>query len=119
MNELYAQWTDENTYHSINRAKERAGLNRKKAEKMMQLARERGIGFEDCRWSIDRNFLLMRTNESCKAIAYNGYCFIFDMETCNCITMYPLPRSFGRKKTFYNNTGNKRNIYRYELAYEA
>ena len=101
MNNTYLQWEEENTYHSINRAKERAGLNRKKAEKMMDLARSRGIGFEDCKWSLDRMFLLNRTNDVALAIAYNGYCFIFNRESADCITMYPLPKHFGKKKTFY------------------
>ena len=35
MNEML--WNEENTLHSISRAKERAGLSRKKAEKMMNL----------------------------------------------------------------------------------
>ncbi len=106
MNTTYSVWEAENTYHSLNRAKERAGLNRKKAEKMMELARERGIGYEDCKWSLDRMFLISRTTDTTKAIAYNGYCFIFDKDTCNCITMYLLPKHFGKKKTFYN-TGKK------------
>ena len=109
------EWTEENSYHSIGRAKERAGLSRKKAEKMMNLARERGIGFEDCRWSLDRTFLLNRTNEVAVALAFNGYCFIFDRETCNCITMYLLPKTFGKKKTFYQS--GKRKTNRYELMY--
>ncbi len=108
-------WTEENSYHSINRAKERAGLNRKKAEKMMSLARGRGIGYEDCKWSLDRQFLISRTTDTTVALAYNGYCFIFDRDTCNCITMYLLPKSFGKKKTFYKNS--RRDAFRCELMY--
>ncbi len=117
-NTYYMQWEEENTYHSINRAKERAGLNRKKAEKMMELARSRGIGFEDCKWSLDRMFLINRTNEVAVALAYNGYCFIFNRDTADCITMYALPKYFGKKKTFYGNS-NKRNAARCEMAYEV
>ena len=115
MNTTYSVWEAENTHHSINRAKERAGLNKKKAEKMIELARERGIGYEECKWSLDRNFLISRTTDTTVAIAYNGYCFIFDRETCNCITMYLLPKSFGKKKTFYQS--GKRKANRYELMY--
>ena len=117
-NTYYMQWEEENTMHSLDRAKERAGFNRKKAEKMMELARTRGIGFEDCKWSLDRMFLLNRTNEAAIALAYNGYCFIFNRDTADCITMYALPKHFGKKKTFYS-TGGKRNMCRYEIAYEA
>ncbi|MCR5595534.1 MAG: hypothetical protein K6G12_06785 [Lachnospiraceae bacterium] len=109
-------WMEENSYHSLSRAKERAGLNRKKAEKMINLARERGTGYEDCRWSIDRYFLLCRTNDVCLALAYNGFCFIFDRNTANCITMYPLPKDFGKKKTFYAKS-NRRNIVHEMLQY--
>ncbi len=103
MKQLYG----ENSYHSVVRAKERAGLNRKKAQKMMDLARERGIGYEECRWAIDRKFLECRTNDACKAIAYNGYCFIFDKVSLNCITMYCLPPRFGKKKSFYSDRPEK------------
>lgn len=99
-----------NSCHSYDRAKERAGLNRKRAEKMIQLARVRGIGSEDCSWSLDKRFLRMRSDDKTKAIAYNGYCFIFDRETLQCVTLYSLPKRFGRKKTFYY-TGKADGIY--------
>lgn len=114
MNEML--WNEESTQHSINRAKERAGLNRKKAEKMINLARERGQVFEDCRWSLDRRFLLTRTNEEALAVAYNGYCFIFSRQTADCITMYPLPKHFGKKKTFYSESQRKQPS-RYDVMY--
>ena len=116
MTDIYTQWSEENTIHSINRAKERAGLSRKKAEKMMNLARTRGIGYEGCRWSLDRMFLINRSNEVALALAYNGYCFIFNRETAECITMYPLPKHFGKKKTYYGTSDRKQNV-RYEMMY--
>ena len=64
MNTTYSVWEAENSHHSINRSKERAGLNKKKAEKMMELARERWIGYEECKWSLDRNFLISRTTDA-------------------------------------------------------
>ena len=99
--------TELNSWHSVNRAKERAGMNYKKAQKMMNRARERGIGSESCRWSLDRQFLESRTNDTAKAIEYNGFCFIFDRETNTCITMYGLPPYFGKKKTFYKQEGRR------------
>ena len=106
----------ENTYHSYVRAKERAGLNRKRAERLMELAKYRGIGYEDCKWRMDKNYLMSRTDERSKAVAYNGYCFILDSETLECITMYSLPKHFGKKKTFYG-TENRNEIFEYEEAY--
>lgn len=114
MNNLYS--AEVNSRHSISRAKERAGLNIKKAQKLMDLARERGIGCEECRWSLDRQFLANRTNDTAKAVAYNGYCFIFDKVTNNCITMYGLPQYFGKKKkTFYTGRALRSYAFEYEL----
>lgn len=36
-------WLEDDSQHSIVRAKERAGLNEKRARKMMELARQRGL----------------------------------------------------------------------------
>ena len=112
-------FTDEyiyNSCHSYKRAKERAGLSRKRAERLIELARVRGIECDDCSWSLDRHFLEHKSDEDTKAVAYNGYCFILDRETLSCITMFDLPKHFGKKKTFY---GSKDRDYRkeYELAY--
>ena len=114
MNEMI--WNEENTLHSLRRAKERAGLSRKKAEKMMSLARERGIGFEDCKWSLDRTYLIQKSDAGKKALAYNGFCFIFDVDTYECITMFPLPKCFGKKKTFYSESRRKQSA-RYDIMY--
>lgn len=109
----YSGWLLEDSKHSIERAKERGGLNRKKALKLMELAKKRGITCSDCTWSIDRNFLECRTNDKCIAIAYNGYCFVMDRDTMNCITMYPLPKYFGKKKTFYRDNNSRRQMCMY------
>lgn len=116
MNTTTTNQNGRNTLHSIDRAKEHAGLSRRRAEKMMELARERGIGYEECRWSVDRSYLSNRTNDTAKAVAYNGYCFIFDRQSLNCITMYPLPKSFGKKKTFYRKD-DSRDLFGRELKY--
>ena len=95
-------WLLEDSNHSYRRAKERAGLNKKRATKMMELAKHRGITSEGCRWSDDRKFLESRTNDEAIAMAFNGYCFIFERMTMNCITLFALPRCFGKKKTYYS-----------------
>ena len=102
----------ENTRHSYVRTKERAGLSRKRAERLMELAKYRGIGYEDCKWRLDKDYLMNRTEDGIKAVAYNGYCFILNSETLECITMYGLPKHFGKKKTFYvAENRNYTNIY--------
>lgn len=93
----------ENTQHCLDRMKERVGCNPKGAKRMLNLARERGVRYEDCRWSIDRRFLESKTDEYTEAIAYNGYCFIMEKSTQKCITVYSLPKYFGKKKVFYRN----------------
>ena len=112
-------YTEEHIYnsrHSYDRAKERAGLNRKRAEKMIGLARVRGIEYEDCSWSLDKRYLQIRTDDKTKAVAYNGYCFIFNRETLQCVTMYSLPKRFGKKKTFYY-TGKRAEMLESEYAW--
>ena len=90
-----------NSCHSYVRAKERAGLKRERAERMIGLARVRGKSYEECTWSLDRKYLYKKTDDETIALAYNGYCFIFSRDTKQCITIIDLPKRFGKKKTFY------------------
>ena len=107
MDTNYVGWLETDSRHSLNRAKERAGLNEKRAKRMMDLARTRGIRSEECRWSVDRSYLESKANEGTEALAYNGYCFILEKETMNCITLFPLPKDFGKKKTYYQTSNRK------------
>ena len=104
---IYSGWLEEDTKLSLDRAKERAGLNRRRALKMMDLARKRGVRSDECRWKVDRDYLEGKSNEEVEAVAYNGMCFILDRDTLHCITMFPLPKDFGKKKTYYR-TENRR-----------
>lgn len=97
----------EESLHSVKRAKERIGLSCRKAEKLIELARTRGIRSDECRWSVDRNFLESKTNKDAIAVAYNGFCFIFDRDTYRCITLFRLPKCFGKKKTYYKTPYRK------------
>ena len=109
-------YDDCNSRHSIERAKERAGLNEKKAVKMIELARKRGIDSTGCKWSLDRNYLEKRSDGSTIALAYNGCCYIFDRTSMKCITMYVLPKWFGKKKTFYKTEPRRGRVYDYYLV---
>lgn len=113
----YSGWLREDSVHSINRAKERTRMNRKKALKMMEMAKKRGITSEECTWSLDKKFLECRSDADTVAVAYNGYCFIMERGTMNCITMYKLPKHFGKKKTFYSVSGKCRQDNCYETTY--
>ena len=100
-------YTERDSNHSLMRAKERAGLNEKRAKKLIENARTRGITCEKCKWSVDRMYLVNRTDEYVVAIAYNGFCFLFNRQTANCITLYNLPKDFGKKKTHYHLSERK------------
>lgn len=86
------------TLHSLERAKERMGMNKKVAIKQIRLALERGKTFEEFT-SWEKNYLGKEAYGNCRAVAYNGYCYIFN-DKDYCVTMYPLPIWFGKKKHF-------------------
>ena len=102
-------WLEEDSQNSIDRVKERAGLNKKRARKMMDLARARGIRSHECHWNVDRNFMESKCNDEVEAVAYNGYCFILERQTMHCITVFALPKNFGKKKTYYDKTSRREN----------
>ncbi len=86
------------TVHSVERAKERAGLNERKAYKMIDHALERGKRAEDFS-SWERDYLKGECKGNTTAIAYNNFCYIVNEEGF-CVTLYPLPTWFGKKKHF-------------------
>lgn len=94
----------QDTYHYFVRAKERGGLKQRRAQRMIDLARERGKRSNECRWSVDKQYLACRNDSDKEAIAYNGYCFIISKDTGSCITLYPLPADFGKKKSRYKKS---------------
>lgn len=98
------------TVHSIDRAKERAHVNEKKAYKMISLALERGKKAEDFT-SWERNYLEGECKGGAIAIAYNNFCYLVNEEGF-CITLYPLPSWFGKKKPF-NGKERIRNMKAY------
>ncbi len=91
------------TVHSIERSKERLGLNEKRAEKTIQLAIERGKDYTDFNSSRERKYLEQHTDSEVYAVAYNGYCYIIN-NTGFCITVYELPEWFGKKKQYDGKT---------------
>lgn len=102
------------TIHSIARAKERAGLNERRAYKMIDLALERGKTAEDFT-SWERDYLLNEGKADTTAIAYNNFCYIVSDEGF-CVTLYPLPAWFGKKKHF-NGKERIRNMKTYARNY--
>lgn len=86
------------TKHSVEKAKERLGVSRKYAEKRINDAIHRGKTAEDFS-SWERSFLEQEGKDGCRALAYNGFCYIIS-PLATCVTLYPLPSWFGRKKHF-------------------
>lgn len=99
------------TTHGIQRAKERQNLkNIRSVEKTVQLAIQRGRRAEDCT-SWERNYLSKECRNGCTAVAYNNFCYIIN-DTGICVTIYPLPAWFDKKKAF-NGKERIRNFKRY------
>lgn len=86
------------TKHSLEKSKERLGINKKYAEKRIFDALSRGKTAEYFS-SWERSFLKKEGHYGCRAIAYNGFCYIVSPNN-TCVTLYPLPSWFGKKKHF-------------------
>ena len=86
------------SYHSVNRAMERGRVkNARSAEKRIATALQRGKrASEYSSW--ERSYLMSR-DSGCTAIAYNNFCYLVN-ENGKCMTLYPLPVWFGKKKRF-------------------
>ena len=87
------------TKHSIDRAMERRNFkNQRAAERNIARAIKNGKRAEDFS-SWERSFLLGEARDDCTAIAYNNFCYIVNSQNV-CVTLYPLPVWFGKKKRF-------------------
>ena len=91
------------TTHSITRAKERCGMkNPQTAARNINLALQRGK-CADAFTSRERDYLGSISRDNCTALAYNNFCYIVN-EYGVCVTLYPLPAWFGKKKRFDGKT---------------
>lgn len=87
------------TYHSLDRVKDRQNVkNKRAAKRVIARAIEKGKRAEDFS-SWERDYLLNEARDDCIAIAYNGFCYIVNHHDV-CVTLYPLPAWFGKKKHF-------------------
>ncbi len=105
---------DSVTKHSLEKMKERKGIKAKKAARQLSNAIQRGKTYLDFS-SMERQYLENKEKADCRAIAYDGFCFILN-ENNSCVTLYPLPKWFGRKKHFVGKTAI-RNYRKYLLMY--
>ena len=100
------------TMHSLERAKERLGFNRKYAERFIETAIQRGQTAGDYNTSNERKWLERHSQYGCRAIAYNGRCLIVSEDEA-CITIYDLPRWFGQSKRYDQHKRRIRNYVKY------
>lgn len=104
------------TYHSISRTKERANVGEKSAIKMISHAKERGKEATKLP-SRERKYLESKESVGKHAIYYAGYCFIFNSSD-TCITMFSVPKWFGKKASFAGKE-SIRNIKKYYKCYPS
>lgn len=89
------------TRHAKQRIKER--ITTKNADRLLQLALERGITAETATSETMKKYLTRRTDDEVFATIYNGFCFIVDRSTNLCITTYSLPADLKHEKRIYCN----------------
>lgn len=91
--------TDIITLHGVERAKQRVGIKGvRAAERQTQLALKRGKTADDLT-SWERNYLRsIARDDSVIPVAYNGFCYIISLTNGTCVTMFPLPAWWGKKK---------------------
>ena len=105
------------TLHALQRTNERTGFNRKTSERFISNAIERGKGAEDF-IDRERHYLLQAVEEDKKALVYNSYCFIVSSSNI-CITMFPVPKWFGKKKNFIGKNKEARRCKSYKNYFET
>ena len=109
------------TPHALARAKERRGYNAKKALNWIKKALERGRDYTFYA-AQERRYLREEGKGACFALAYDGFCFIRNARGV-CMTLYELPRDFGKKKHYVGKTAIRddkkyANHYQKEENYE-
>lgn len=102
------------TQHCIERAGQRLGLTEKQAERKINLAMKYGKSSENYTTSWERKYLKSQSYDGV-ALAYDSYCYIIT-ESGICITVYPLP-SWWEKKKNYNGKERIRNPKKYYKKY--
>lgn len=79
--------------HSIERAKERIGINARTAEHVMRNALERGKDKTEFGWRQQSWLTAKETACGCRALIYNDYCFIVNQDDL-IVTLYKFDDTF-------------------------
>ena len=90
------------TIHSLERAKERANLNRAAAIKIMEKAYARGLSAADLPAN-ERRYLSAKEKTGVTVRYFSGYCFFYN-DSKACITMYHAPSWFFKKSNYDGKT---------------
>ena len=106
------------TAHSVERAKERLGYNEKYAVGFMERALSRGLTATSCEAKAEKAWLSRQAGSGYYAIAYNGSCLIISPDRV-CVTIYPLPQWFGKKKRYARDKKPIRNFTRYSRMWPS
>ena len=101
------------SFHSIERAKERLGFNRKYAAGLLERALVRGQIAADFKQKTEKAWMERQAGNGYKAVAYNGCCLIVSPDNV-CVTVYPLPKWFGKKKRYDEKNEEIRHFSRYQ-----
>ena len=107
------------SHHSLDRAKERLGFNRKYAASIIERGIQRGQTSCSFKSGSEKDWLEKRSRYGFQALAYNGLCIIVSPEG-TCVTVYKLPTWFGKKVRFDHRNKRIRNSARYQkMCYVA
>ena len=86
------------TNHSIQRANERTRYSGKAAIRFIENGIMRGKAADEFKQE-EKKYLSTCAYDNCIAKAYNGFCLIIS-EKGDCVTLYPLPEWFGKKRHY-------------------
>ena len=98
------------TQHALIRTMERTGLNNDAADKLIPKALERGKGLESFSANA-RKLLASKSRDGCRAIVYNGYCYIVN-EKGICVTMYDISDRI-KQNRHYDGKQRVRDVMKY------
>ena len=82
--------------HFLSRLNERSREHISNVNHFVSLALRKGKNFSNYHHARERGFLESKEVSGCKALAYNGYCLIYDEKDKTLITIYKLPEWFDR-----------------------
>lgn len=99
------------TYHSLQQAHKRLGLNERTARRNIALAYIRGKRAGAFSGN-DYRYLISKCGDDCEPVVYQDAIYIFSKDGV-CVTLYKAPRWLGQKRRDYDGKTRMRNAVRY------